>query len=115
MREFGIGQSVPRVEDDQLLRGQGRYTDDVHLPGEVHLFVLRSPHASARIAGLETKAALEAPGVLAVLTGADIAAMGLPSVGSKVPRQRADGSPHAETPYLPLAVDRVVYVGDAVA
>ena len=55
MREFDIGSSIPRVEDLTLLRGRGRYTDDIAMPGEARLFVLRAPHASARIKRIDTK------------------------------------------------------------
>jgi carbon-monoxide dehydrogenase large subunit len=58
MREFDIGSSIPRVEDLTLLRGRGRYTDDISMPGEARLFVLRSPHASARITRIDTAAAI---------------------------------------------------------
>ena len=68
---FGIGQSVLRVEDDRLLRGEGRYTGDVDLPGQAWLHVVRSPHANARIGAIEVAGARAAPGVLAVLTGHD--------------------------------------------
>src|SRR5204862_4629124 len=69
--EFGIGQGVPRFEDPRLVRGEGRYVGDVVLPGMVFGYVLRSPHAHARIRSIDTMRAKAAPGVLAVLTGAD--------------------------------------------
>ena len=78
MGEFGIGQSVPRFEDPRLLRGQGRFINDVNLPRQAHAYVLRSPHAHARAsASIDTAAAAAAPGVLAVFTGDDVAADGL--------------------------------------
>src|SRR5690348_1487047 len=73
----GIGKSVRRREDARLLTGGGRYADDFSLPGQVYAHVLRSPHAHARIAGIDMRAALAAPGVLAVLTGADAAQDGI--------------------------------------
>ena len=74
MAEFGIGQSVRRIEDPRLLSGQGNYLDDVNLPRQAHAVVLRSPVAHARIRSIDTSAALQAPGVLAVFTGADVEA-----------------------------------------
>ena len=68
MGQFGIGQSVTRFEDPRLLRGEGRFLDDVTLPGETHAVVVRSPHAHARIARIEAGAALRMPGVVAVRT-----------------------------------------------
>jgi aerobic carbon-monoxide dehydrogenase large subunit len=114
MREMGLGRAVPRTEDLQLLRGLGRYTDDIVLPREARLHVLRSPHAAARIRGIDCKAASAAPGVLAVLTGADLLQENLDTFPSRMRRQRADGSPNFVPPYRPLALDRVQHVGDAV-
>ena len=71
MGEFGIGQAVPRFEDPRLVRGEGRYVGDVALPGMTFGYVLRSPHAHARIRAIDVSKAKIAPGVLAVLTGAD--------------------------------------------
>jgi carbon-monoxide dehydrogenase large subunit len=77
MGEFAIGQGVPRFEDPRLVSGRGSYVDDVVLPRMAHGYVLRSPHANARILSIDTEAAKAAPGVLAVLTGADWQASGL--------------------------------------
>jgi carbon-monoxide dehydrogenase large subunit len=115
MREFGIGQSLPRSEDHRLLRGRGRYTDDIVLPRQSWLYVLRSPHAAARIRSIETSAAAAAPGVLAVLTGKDAEADGLGTFTSRVTRPRPDGRPNFVPPFRVLALDRVRRVGDAVA
>ena len=102
MARFGIGQSAPRKEDDALLRGLGRFQDDVSLEGEVHAHFVRSPHAHAGIAAIETAAAAAAPGVLAVYTGADVAADGLGTLpciaGAFVALTRPDGSPPAIRP-----------------
>ena len=76
MGEFAIGQSVSRFEDPRLLRGGGRYVGDIVLPGMVFGYVLRAPHAHARIRSIDTSKAKAAPGVLAVLTGADWEASG---------------------------------------
>jgi carbon-monoxide dehydrogenase large subunit len=113
MGQFGIGQAVTRFEDRRLLQGGGRYLDDVRLPGEAHAVVVRSPHAHARIVGIDTSAAAKAPGVLAVFTGADVAGLGTMQMTLK--RKRPDGSPMFAPPHRGLARDRVRYVGDPVA
>lgn len=108
-RIFGSG--IKRREDPRLLTGTARYTDDIVLPGLVHAAVLRSPHAHARIVRIDTAAAKEAPGVVAVYTGADTAgtlqpipcAWLLPNSNLKTP------------PYPAIASDVVRFVGDAVA
>ena len=76
MGEFAIGQPVPRFEDPRLIQGGGRYVADMMFPGTAHGYVLRSPHAHARIRKIDTAAAKAAPGVLAVITGADYKAAG---------------------------------------
>jgi carbon-monoxide dehydrogenase large subunit len=76
MGEFAIGQSVSRFEDPRLLQGGGRYVGDMVLPGMVFGYVLRSPHAHARIRSIDTSKAKAAPGVLTVLTGEDWQASG---------------------------------------
>src|ERR1700744_1379623 len=70
--ESSFGLPVPRVEDARLLSGHGRYADDVAIPNMVFAYVVRSPHAHARIAGIDKTEALAAPGVLAVFTGEDV-------------------------------------------
>src|SRR4051794_28684893 len=70
----GIGASVKRREDFRFLTGQGTYTDDINRPNQTHAYILRSPYAHARINGIDASAALDAPGVVAVFTGKDIAA-----------------------------------------
>src|SRR5580704_655108 len=77
MVEFGIGQPVPRKEDARLLTGRGRYTPDIVLPNMAFAALVRSPHAHALIRSIDKRAAEAAPGVLAVLTGADFLADGL--------------------------------------
>jgi len=115
MREMGIGRAIPRTEDWRLLRGRGRYTDDITFPREARLYVLRSPHAAARIRSIDTAAALKAPGVLAIVTGDDTRKEGFGTFASRVTRQRPDGKPNFVPPYRPLAVDRVHHVGEPVA
>ena len=115
MARFGIGQSVPRSEDRRFLIGAGRYVDDLVLPRQTFGFILRSPHAHARIAGIDAAAARALPGVIAVLSGADYAADGLgaiPPMG--IPP--GWGGPGAHfPPWPPIAAERVGYVGEAVA
>jgi carbon-monoxide dehydrogenase large subunit len=115
MREFGIGRAVPRTEDLRLVRGGGRYTDDIRFPNEAHLYVLRSVEAHARIAAIDTAAAKAAPGVLAVLTGADVVAEGLGTLPNLFRRERRPGAAMPEPPYPVLAHDVVRHVGDGVA
>ena len=116
MAKFGIGQAVKRTEDLRLLSGQGRYTDDVSLPDQVWAYILRSPHAHARIASIEASAAKSADGVLLVLTGADVKADGLgPIPCVSPPVTNRDGSPYAPTERHALAINTVRHVGDAVA
>ena len=115
MTKFAIGQSITRIEDAALLQGAGRYADDVHIANASHAAILRSPHAHARIKGIDTTAAKKAPGVLAVLTGADVTADKLGDMPCLVPVTNLDGTPRGETPRPILAKDRVRHVGDPVA
>lgn len=115
MGQFAIGQSVPRTEDPRLLRGEGRYVDDVRLVNPAHAYVLRSPHAHARVISVETSAAKQMPGVLAVLTGADVLADNLGWHPPPNIRQRRDGSPNFFPPRPALATEKVRFVGDQVA
>jgi carbon-monoxide dehydrogenase large subunit len=112
---FAVGQSVRRVEDPRLLQGLGRYSDDVSLPRQASAVVVRSPHAHACIRALDAAAARTAPGVLAVLAGADLAADGLGNLPTDPGRKRRDGSPAFTTPRPALAHARVRHVGDPVA
>src|SRR5438445_3557589 len=114
MGEFAIGQSVSRFEDPRLLRGGGRYVGDIVLPGMVFGYVLRSPHAHARIRSIDVSQAKAAPGVLAVLTGADWQAAGWGNLPVPGGLKRRDGSVF-RPPYPALVKDRVRYVGDYVA
>ena len=115
MGQFGIGQPVTRFEDRRLLQGEGRFLDDVRLPGQTQAVIVRSPHAHARIVGIDTSAAAKAPGVLAVFTGADVARDGLGTMQMTLKRKRPDGSPMFAPPHHGLTQDRVRYVGDLVA
>ena len=104
-----IGRPVLRREDKKLLKGRGQFLDDIDLPRQAHVAFVRSPHAHARIRGIDTAAARALPGVCAVLTGADLAAVCQPMrVVVRLPGYRP-------TTQTVLAVDRVRFVGDAVA
>ena len=115
MGEFAIGQGVSRFEDPRLIRGGGRYTDDIKLPGMTHAVVLRSPYAHAKIKSIDSKAAKSAPGVLAVLTAADVKAAGYGDLPVPGNLKRRDGSPMYKARYPILADERVRWVGDYVA
>jgi len=110
-----IGQSVRREEDLRLLKGKGRYVDDVREPLEARGYVLRSPHAHARIITLDVRQAKTAPGVLAVLTGEDLRRRGLGTLMPGVRRRRRNGAPAFACPQPLLAQSRVRYIGDPVA
>jgi aerobic carbon-monoxide dehydrogenase large subunit len=111
---FGSGREVRRIEDAGLLAGAGRFTDDVSLPGQTYLSFLRSPHAHARIVSIDATAAKALPGVVAVLTGADLVAAGVKPLSVAPIFQRPDGSPGA-TPLRPALAHGVVrFVGEAV-
>src|SRR5215211_4426047 len=112
MGEFGIGQSVPREEDPYLLRGAGRYVDDVAELGQARAYALRSPHAHAGIRAVAVERAGALPGVQLILTGdhPEIRALGLQR--PKYPRKRRDGSPAFIAAQPLLARERVRYIGD---
>ena len=113
--KFGIGQAVRRVEDQRFLTGTGRYVDDIDLPRQCHGMTLLSPHAHARIKRIDTTRAKAAPGVLLVLTGADVTADKLTGFTAH-PMPEEVGAPPGFRTFLPLlASDKVRYVGDRVA
>ena len=118
----GIGQNVRRTEDRRLLTGQGCYGDDPVLPGLARAVFVRAPHAHARIVAIDTSAARAAPGVLAVLTGADYRADGLAPIPHNVALMAAPDVAvrvrHAApvpTPHWPMPDERVRFAGEAVA
>jgi len=115
MTGTGIGASLKRVEDHRFLTGNGHYTEDINRPGQSHAWILRSPHAHARIRGIDTSKAAAAEGVIAILTGADMAADGVGGLPCGWQIHNKDGSPMAEPAHPPLAVDKVRHVGDQVA
>ena len=115
MTKFGVAQPVRRVEDPRLLKGDGRYTDDIQLPNEAIGVVVRSPHAAARILSVDTAAAEAMPGVLAVITGKELVEQGIGDRPCLIPLKNRDGSKRADTPYPVLAHETVRHAGDAVA
>src|SRR3984893_3515166 len=111
MGEFAIGQSVLRREDPRLLRGQGRFFDDLNLADQLHAAIVRSPHAHADITDVHTRAALQMPGVHAVLTGEDYRTDGLGSLPSMAPYKRRGGGSMFLPPRPAIALNRVMHVG----
>ena len=119
----GIGRPIPRKEDFRLLTGRGCYSDDVNLPSQAYAAIVRSPHAHALIRGIDAEEALAHPGVLCVLTGADLMAQGLKSIPHRpvlrgtpdVVLQHRAGSEPFVTPHFPLPHDRARFAGEPVA
>ncbi len=115
MTDTGIGAAVRRKEDHRFLTGRGTYTDDINRPGQTYAHILRSPHAHARIKSIDVSAAAKASGVVAVFTGADMAADGVGGLPCGWQIHSKDGSPMAEPAHPPLVTDKVCHVGDQVA
>jgi len=113
--KFGIGQPVPRQEDPILLQGQGRYTDDIDLPGQVFAVMVRSPYAHGVIRGIDTAEAKTIPGVLGVFTAADLEGHGYGYLRCAIPLKNQDGTPLRNIDRPMLAADKVRFVGDPVA
>src|SRR5438445_10432775 len=105
-----FGASIKRREDPRFITGKGNYTDDIKLPNMTYASFVRSPHAHARIKGIDARAAKAIPGVLAVYTGKDLADAKVGSLpcGSLLPGIKVP-------PHMPIAVDQARYMGDAVA
>lgn len=113
--KFGVGQSVARTEDPILLRGEGRYTDDINLAGQAYAVMVRSRIAHGLLKGIDAKAARAMPGVLAILTSDDLDAAGFNPLKCPMNIPQRDGSP-MKTPVRPsLAKGKVRFVGEAVA
>ncbi|MGJ3259212.1 MAG: xanthine dehydrogenase family protein molybdopterin-binding subunit [Rhodospirillales bacterium] len=110
-----VGERMKRVEDGRFLTGRGSYTDDISKPGQTYAVFVRSPHAHAKIKNVDTKPALAVDGVVAVYTGADMAADGVGGLPCGWQVIGKGGTPMIEPGHPPLAVDTVRYVGDAVA
>src|SRR2546421_11732067 len=115
LQKFGVGQPVRRKEDDTLVRGKGKYTDDFNLPGQAYAGIVRSTHAPGIIRGIDTSAAKTMPGVLGVWTGADLAAANYGPFPCGLPLKSRDGTPLLQTNRAALVTDKVRYVGDPVA
>jgi len=113
LEKFAVGQSVPRSEDPMLLRGKGRYTDDVSLPDQAYAVMVRSRNAHGTIRAIDAAAALKMPGVLGIYTAADLQAYG--PLKCVVPLKNRDGSPMRKPWRGALAKDKVRYVGDPLA
>lgn len=114
-RDDGIGASVRRKEDARFLTGRGMYTDDINRPGQLHAYILRSPHPHADLGTIDTSKAAKAKGVVAVFTGADMAKDNVGGLPCGWAIKFKDGSPMKKPPHPPLAIGRVRYVGDQVA
>lgn len=112
---FGIGQPVRRTEDPRLLRGRGRFVDDLAPREALHAVFVRSPHAHARIVSLDAATARAVPGVVAVVTGADLRAAGRGALPCRLAYADEDGRPVRFPPRLALPHDRARFVGEAVA
>jgi len=108
--KFGIGQSVRRTEDVRFVTGRGQYTDDLHFTGEAHAVFVRSPYAHALILSVDTKVAMSVPGVVAILTHADVETAGAGPMPCMAPIGGAKPSPKPL-----LAKDKVTFAGEAVA
>src|SRR5260370_4524170 len=115
MSATGIGASVKRREDIRFITGKGHYVDDVNRPGQAYAYFVRSPHAHATIDKIDASAALKAPGVVAVLTGVDIAADKVGGLICGWMIHSKDGSPMKAGAHPALAQGKVRYVGDHVA
>jgi len=110
--KFGVGQPVTRNEDTRLIQGQGQYTDDVNLKGQVYGAMVRSTVAHGIIRNIDTSAAAAMPGVLAVYTGADLDRAGYAPMSPRIAFKSTDGTPmHCQTRPI-MASDKVRYVGD---
>jgi aerobic carbon-monoxide dehydrogenase large subunit len=115
LQKYGVGQPVRRKEDDTLVRGKGKYTDDFSLPRQAYAWMVRSSHAHGIIKGIDTAAAGTMPGVLGVWTGADLASANYKPFICGLPLKNRDGSPLLQTNRMPLAIEKVRFVGDPVA
>ncbi|MBT6275810.1 MAG: xanthine dehydrogenase family protein molybdopterin-binding subunit, partial [Chromatiales bacterium] len=110
-----VGERRPRLEDERALRGQGHYLDDASIPSMTHGVVVRSDWAHARIVKVDATEARGLPGVLAILTGADQQAAGILPMRPHAPANVRTGEPFPIDPQPILAIDKVRYVGEAVA
>src|SRR6185437_8776310 len=115
LEQFGVGQPVLRVEDPKLLKGEGRYTDDVNVAGQAHAYILRSRYAHGTIRKVDVSAARKQPGVLGAYSAADLAAAGVNPIKCGMMVQGRDGKPWLTPPRPVLAAEKVRFSGEAVA
>ena len=113
LQKYGVGQPVARTEDPVLLRGEGRYTDDLNEPGQAYAYIVRSQHAHGILRAIRTEAAMRFPGILAIYTGEDLKAYGTHKCIA--PLVNRDGTPMKKPARPSLPVDKVRFVGDPVA
>jgi carbon-monoxide dehydrogenase large subunit len=113
--KFAVGQPVPRNEDPMLVRGEGRYTDDLNLRGQAYAVMVRSGYAHGAINGIDTDEAAQMPGVLGIYTGRDLTAAGIKNMPLGMAIPTADGSPPHRPSCPVLTSDKVRYVGDPIA
>jgi carbon-monoxide dehydrogenase large subunit len=113
--KFAVGQPVPRNEDPILFRGQGRYTDDLNLPGQAFAVMVRSGYAHGIINGIDAEVARQMPGVLGIYTGPDLTAAGIRNMPLGMVIPTADGTPPHRPSCPVLTSDKVRYVGDPIA
>ena len=111
----GIGHSVLRREDDALLKGKGCFMDDLNVPDQLHVWFVRSTSPHAKLGGIETTAAIESPGVIAVFTGADLIEEPVGMLQGPSALANKDGTPIYVPAWPAMALDTVRYVGDTVA
>src|ERR1700735_2027494 len=112
LQKYGVGQPVRRTEDDTLVRGKGKYTDDFNLPGQAYAWIVRSSHAHGILRGIDTSDAKAMPGVLGVWTGADLASANYGPYTCGLPLKSRDGSPLLQTNRPALVRDKVRFVCD---
>ncbi len=114
MTKFGIGQSVRRTEDPRLLSGQGRYTNDISLPDQLHAVFVRSPLAHAELKAISTETAASMPGIIGIYTGADLDADGIGHIPCQVRVEDQTGAPQYDPPRPVFPSDRTRFVGEAI-
>jgi carbon-monoxide dehydrogenase large subunit len=115
LQKFGVGQPVRRKEDDTLVRGHGKYTDDFSLPGQAYAWIVRSSHAHGILKGIDSATAKAMPGVLGIWTGKDLEAAQYGPFTCGLPLKNRDGTPLLQTNRPALVTDKVRFVGDPVA
>jgi carbon-monoxide dehydrogenase large subunit len=115
LEKFALGQPVPRLEDPSLLRGEGRYSDDLACAGQLYAVMLRSRHAHGQITAIDLAAARAMPGVHLIVTGAMLREAGIGRIPHGFQQPGSDAAPLISPAYPPLASDRVRYVGEPVA